>query len=77
MSMLICEYRKIKKIGQAKFAKIIGVTPSHINQIEKGSRRPSPELALKIQKATDGDVSIMELLYPEKSTAESTEQPVD
>lgn len=50
------------------------IAPSVISRYLSG-RGLSKENALKIQNATGGAVSIMELLYPEQSTAEPTEQP--
>ncbi len=46
-------------------AKKCGVTLRHIDYILSGGRRPSPDLALKIEQASDGKVTRDQLLYPE------------
>lgn len=46
------------------FAKEVGTTKNYINLLVIGQRRPSPELALKIERATGGQVTVMELLFP-------------
>jgi len=71
--MNLLTYRKLTGISQKKFAQIIGVTPAHLCFIEKGIRRPSPELAARIEKATQGKVSRWELLYPEEHNKNITE----
>ena len=59
-------YRETNGISQKGFARIVGVSPSCICQIEKGLRRASPVLALAIEKATGGAVTRLELLYPDE-----------
>ena len=49
---------------------MVGVHQSLITHINKGRRKPSPPLALRIQEATGGAVTVMELLYPEKGQGE-------
>ena len=55
----------LKNKSRTFFAKKISSTKNYVDQLCSGQRRPSPELALKIQGATDGAVTVMELLYPE------------
>ena len=62
--MKLSEWLKQNKISNTQFASRIGVHVSFITHINKGRRNVSPETALKIEKATDGKVTIMELLYP-------------
>jgi DNA-binding transcriptional regulator YdaS (Cro superfamily) len=54
----------LKKKDRAAFAAKIGTTKNYVNLLSCGLRRPGPELALKIEIETQGDVSRMELLYP-------------
>lgn len=61
--MKLKKYRTIMGLTQQQLAKKIGVVVSHINMIEGGSRRPSPSLAKKIVKITDGAVTLEELLF--------------
>ena len=55
----------LKRKDREKFAGLIGTTKNYVNLLACGSRRPSPELALKIEKATDGKVTVLELLLPD------------
>lgn len=61
--MKLKEYLKGK--SRKKFAVLVGTTKSYIDLLCCGQRRPSPELALKIDQATKGQVTRMELLYPD------------
>lgn len=49
----------------AKLASAAGITPVQISRYLRGDRRPSPEVAAQLSVATNGKVSIIELLYPE------------
>ena len=50
-----------------KLAASIGVHHVYMNALVNNRRRPSPRLALRIQEATGGAVTVMELLYPDKT----------
>ena len=50
-----------------KFAADLGISVSYLYQLLKNERRPSLELALRIEKLTQGNVSVDELLKEEKS----------
>ena len=54
----------LKRKDREFFAGLIGTTKNYVNLLACGSRRPSPELALKIEKATKGEVTVLELLFP-------------
>jgi DNA-binding transcriptional regulator YdaS (Cro superfamily) len=54
-----------KDIDRTSLAEQCQVSRRHIDYIFQGLRRPSPTLALKIEQATGGAVTRMELLYPE------------
>ncbi len=62
----------LKSKDKSKFAKQIGTTKNYLNLLIYGIRRPSPELAKKIEIATQGKVSRWELLYPEEYITEVT-----
>lgn len=60
--MKLAKYFDDKPFGEkGRFAKKIGVTPTWLGLILNGSRRPSPMLAKKIEKATKGLVTAKEL----------------
>lgn len=48
------------------FAKELNVSRTHLNLISSGIRKPSPELAKRIEKATEGAVRKEEVLFPEE-----------
>jgi len=57
----------LKKQGYGfgvKFAKKLGIHPVYLSSIS-GSCRPSPKLALRIEQATGGAVTLRELLFPD------------
>ena len=60
--MKLSDYLKSHNISQTDFSKSLGVSGSHISQIRKGTKNPSTKLAKKIEQATDGKVSVIELL---------------
>lgn len=62
--MTLKQYLKLKKKDRQWFAEKIGTTKNYVNNLACGAR-PSPELALKIEKATAGKVTRDELLFPE------------
>jgi len=63
--MTLKEYLKLRKISYRTFAEIVGVDHTYVWRLKNGERRPSPDVALKIEKATKGMVTRMDLLYPE------------
>ena len=48
----IREYLQKTGKSERQFARMVGKAQSHINMIKNGSRRPSPELARKIETIT-------------------------
>jgi len=56
--MLLKDYLKKKNLTQEAFASSVGVTGTLINRLISGKRTPSFKLAKKIQKTTDGLVTI-------------------
>lgn len=60
--MELVKYLKGK--DRAEFAKKIRSTKNYVNLLCCKQRRASPELSLKIQKASDEKVTILELLFP-------------
>ena len=61
--MKLDNYLSEYKITNNDLAKRVGVHFSTISYIRSGKRRPSPDLALKIEQETDGKVTIRDLFY--------------
>jgi transcriptional regulator with XRE-family HTH domain len=61
--MKLSDAMKEKGWNDQQLATEVKTNRSTITKIRNGSRRPSPDLALKISKALDGLVSPYELLY--------------
>jgi DNA-binding transcriptional regulator YdaS (Cro superfamily) len=63
--MKLKEYLKKERSRALFVAKTTGCGASTISMIMSDLRRPSPVLALRIERATGGAVSRDELLFPE------------
>lgn len=60
----------LKKHGDSvKMARVLGIHNVYFNAIVNNRRTPSKNLALRIQEATGGEVTVMELLFPEDNKA--------
>ena len=55
---------KLERGEQKKIAEKLGKKPSYLNDILKGRRFCSPEMAALISAESQGRITIMELLYP-------------
>jgi transcriptional regulator with XRE-family HTH domain len=55
----ITRFRESRKISQAAFAETVGCKRSMMNLIEKSVRRPSPQLAERIQTETGIDARLL------------------
>jgi transcriptional regulator with XRE-family HTH domain len=60
--MTLDEYLWKNKVSQRDFAALIDSSDSMVSWLRNGGRRPSVELAQKIEKATKGVVPAVELL---------------
>lgn len=47
-------------------AEAVGVQQPTINRIENARKRPSPELALRLEEHFDGAITRDQIMYPEK-----------
>jgi len=66
----------LKGKSREDFAKKVGTTKNYINLLVTDQRRPSPGLALRIQNATGGHVTVLELLYPDMPVVSPISQNV-
>ena len=60
------KYRAGKNFTLEEMAKILEVSIASVSRIERGIQGVTPELAAHIEKITNGQITRMELLYPEK-----------
>lgn len=67
--MELKQYLKNENIKVTDFAKKMGCVQSYISLICNKDRRPSPEFAKKIERGTNGKVTVMELLFPDREAA--------
>lgn len=63
--MKLSDYIKNKKITQSKLGLAAGISKAHMSQICRLGRRPSPDVAARISRATNGEVTVLDLLYPD------------
>lgn len=61
--MELKEYLVFKDIDREDFAREIGTSKGYLDQIISGHRQAGKNLALKIEKATGGDVPLRTLLF--------------
>jgi transcriptional regulator with XRE-family HTH domain len=54
--MTLSDYLSQSQITQREFARDVGVSKSHLNEIIRGVKRPSPEVARRISDRTRGEV---------------------
>lgn len=74
--MKLADWRKSQNLTQARLAKMVGLAAPTISQIENGVRRPGPDVARRIEAASNGMVSAAGLLglRPERGLRE---EPVE
>lgn len=59
--MALKTWRKRNNISQAELARRLATSKAYISQLETGHRRPSTDLAKRIEQATNGGVTAIEL----------------
>ena len=62
-------YLSRKKLRPTAWARANGIAPPVISRYLNGKTGLSPENALRIERATDGEVTRLELLYPDTGAA--------
>lgn len=48
----LIKFRERRQLTQKALASLIGTSPGYLHDLEKGRRKPSPRLAVAIEKAT-------------------------
>lgn len=57
-ALAVKEYLFKKDITIKEFANLIGISTSYLYQLLRGERKPSLELAHKIEEVTEGEISV-------------------
>jgi transcriptional regulator with XRE-family HTH domain len=73
--MRLTDYLDSKNISKAQFSRLIGISPMHLSNICNRRRNPSVPLIKRIQKYTDGEVSMDDLFNPEVPSRLKTKDP--
>lgn len=60
--MKLNEYLAAEEQSATNFAVAVGCEPSTITRLVKGERKPSAELAVRIERATLGKVTVHDLV---------------
>ena len=63
--MKIKDYIKNNGLTAVEFARIVGVSRQHMNNIIHGHRKVSRDIAVAIEDATGGDINRVQLVWPE------------
>jgi len=63
--MNLKDYLTKTRRKQSDIAAAARCSQAHISQICKFGRRPSPDVAARISRATNGAVTVLDLLYPD------------
>lgn len=63
----------LKEMGitQKTLANMVSVHPVYLNSVINGRRNASVKLALRIEQATGGAVTLRELLFPDREDSSS------
>lgn len=62
--MNLKEWQSHHGVSNASLAKKLGIDVSMLSHYHHGRRRPSPEVALKIEEVTGGEVTMKEAFFP-------------
>lgn len=58
----ILRYLKARKTSLRSFAGSVGCSPGHLSEVSRGMARPSYELAVKLNEASAGKISVYEVM---------------
>ena len=68
----LSEYLERHRLTEAAFSRMAGIAQPTINRLRRGERRPSADLARRIERATRGEVSAASLLGVADGVGESS-----
>ncbi len=63
-------FRRKNSLTQERFAGMIGISQPHLANIERGIRKPTPKIALAIERATNGEIKKEWLVFPSEHKKE-------
>ena len=61
--MKISKYRAKHKMTLRELAAKFGISQAHLCQLESGKRTANPDLAVRIEQATGGDISFLDVYF--------------
>ncbi len=64
--MRLLDWMENNNVNKSAFAQKLGISRTHLYEIMNQTAMASRKLAKQIQDATNGEVTIMELLYPQE-----------
>lgn len=63
--MTLQEYLEANSMSQAEFARRVGITDQTVCDFLAGRKAFSDETALKIERATDGEIRFVDVKHPD------------
>jgi len=60
------QIREAKGQTIVEVCRSVGIDPGNLSRIENGKQKPSTEIAEKLAKHFGGEITEMEILYPER-----------
>ncbi len=74
--MDLASYRKSRGVSQQQLADHLGIrSKAYVCALERKSKHPTVEMALKIQKWSEGAIRAEELLPPKRAAVVADAQP--
>jgi DNA-binding XRE family transcriptional regulator len=62
----IRQFRRAAKIGFEDFAKRLGISGASLSRIETGKQSPTMEIARRVMRETDGQVTANDLMHAQE-----------
>ena len=69
--MMMRKFLIENKLTQREAAAILGISRPHLSQVVSGSKRPSLDLAVRIERLTDGAVPVSSWVDDSDSASEA------
>jgi DNA-binding transcriptional regulator YdaS (Cro superfamily) len=59
-------------LPQIKIASDLGLSPSYLSEVMTGKKKVTPDIARRIEEYTNGEVTRLEVLYPQDIELENS-----